>query len=52
MGVLGLAGLRGGTLPRPLAIAAVAAAVPNMLGPLYLVAEPAGWFIRRDASRG
>jgi hypothetical protein len=45
MGALGLAGLRGGTLPRPLAIGAVAAAVPNMLGPLYLVAEPAGWFI-------
>lgn len=45
LGALGLAGLRGGTLPRPLAVAAVAAAVPNLLGPLYLVAEPAGWFI-------
>jgi len=45
MGALGLAGLRGGTLRRPLAVAAVAAAVPNLLGPLYLVAEPAGWFI-------
>jgi hypothetical protein len=21
------------------------AAVPNLLGPLYLIAEPAGWFI-------
>jgi hypothetical protein len=45
VGALGLAGLRGGGLPRPLAIAAVATAVPNMLAPLYLVVEPAGWLI-------
>jgi hypothetical protein len=45
VGALGLAGLRSGELPRPLAIAGVGAALPNMLSPLYLVAEPAGWLI-------
>jgi hypothetical protein len=45
VGALGLAGLRNGDLPRPLAIAAVADAVPNLLSPLYLVTEPAGWLI-------
>jgi hypothetical protein len=45
LGALGLAGLRTGELPRPVAIAALASAAPNLLGPLYLLAEPAGWFI-------
>ena len=45
MGALGLAGLRTGELPPPVAITALASVPPNLLGPLYLVAEPAGWFI-------
>jgi hypothetical protein len=45
VGALGLAGRRGGTLPDALTSAALAAAVPNVLSPLYLVAEPAGWLI-------
>jgi hypothetical protein len=45
LAALGLAGLRTRELPRPLAIAALAAAPPNVLGMLYLLAEPAGWFI-------
>ena len=45
VGSLGLAGLRGGELPRALALGAVSAAVPNLLAPLYLLAEPFGWLI-------
>lgn len=45
IGALGRAGLDTGELPRPLAICALGAAVPNFLGPLYLIAEPAGWLI-------
>jgi hypothetical protein len=45
LGVLGLAGLRTRELPRPVALTALATVPPNLLGPLYLVAEPAGWFI-------
>jgi hypothetical protein len=45
MGALGLAGLRTGELPRPVAITALASVPSNLLGPLYLFAEPAGWFI-------
>ena len=45
MVALGLAGLRTGELPRPVAITALASVPPNLLGPLYLVAEPAGWLI-------
>jgi hypothetical protein len=45
MGALGLAGLQTGELPRPVAITALASVPPNLLGPLCLVAEPAGWFI-------
>jgi hypothetical protein len=45
IGVLGLAGLRTGELPRPVARTALASVPPNLLGPLYLLAEPAGWFI-------
>jgi Domain of unknown function (DUF4386) len=44
-GALGLAGLRTGELPRPLAITALAAAVPGLLSPLYFVARTAGWLI-------
>jgi hypothetical protein len=44
-GVIGLAGLRGGELPRPLAITAVASAVAGALTPLYFLWEPAGWLI-------
>ena len=42
MGALGLAGLRTGELPRPVAITALASVPPNLLGPLYLVAERPG----------
>jgi hypothetical protein len=45
VGALGLAGRRTGELPRPLALTGLIAAIPNLLSPLYLVAEPAGWFI-------
>jgi hypothetical protein len=45
IGVLGLAGLRTRELPRPVALTALASVPPNLLGPLYLLAEPAGWFI-------
>jgi hypothetical protein len=45
VGALGLAGLRGGELPRPLAIAGLASAAVSVASPLYFVAEPAGWLI-------
>jgi hypothetical protein len=45
IGVLGLAGLRTGELPRPLAFTALASASACLLAPLYLVAEPFAWFI-------
>jgi hypothetical protein len=45
VGALGLAGLRTGELPRPLAIAGLASAATSLLSPLYFLAEPAGWFI-------
>ncbi len=45
LGALGLAGRRTGALPRRLADAALATAVPNLLSPLYLVADPAAWLI-------
>jgi hypothetical protein len=45
IGALGSAGLRTGELPRRVALAGLASVPPNLLGPLYLLAEPAGWFI-------
>jgi hypothetical protein len=45
VGSLGLAGLRTGELPRPLAIAGLASAAAGLLSPLYFVTEPAAWFI-------
>jgi hypothetical protein len=45
VGALGVAGLRTREVPRPVAITALASVVPNLLGPLYLLAEPAGWLI-------
>jgi hypothetical protein len=45
VGALGLAGLRTRKLPRPVALTALASVPPNLLGPLYLLAEPAGWFV-------
>ena len=45
VGSLGLAGLRTGALPRPLAQAGLASGVAGLLSPLYLLAEPAGWII-------
>jgi hypothetical protein len=45
LGTLGLAGLRTGELPRPVAITALASASACLLAPLYLVAEPFAWFI-------
>ena len=46
VGALGLAGLRTGELPRPLAVAGLAsAALSPVLSPLYFLAEPAGWLI-------
>jgi len=44
-GALGLAGLRTGELPRPLALAGLVSAVPGVLSPLFFVAPPAGWLI-------
>lgn len=44
-GALGVAGLRTGALPRPVAILAVASAPPGLLAPLYFVARPAGWLV-------
>jgi hypothetical protein len=44
-GVLALAGLRTGELPRPVAIAGLISAAAGLLSPLYFVKEPAGWFI-------
>jgi hypothetical protein len=45
VGSLGLAGLRTGELPRPLALAGLASAAAGLLSLLYFVAEPAAWFI-------
>ncbi len=45
IGTLGLAGLRTGELPRPVAITALASASACLLAPLYFVAEPLAWFI-------
>lgn len=45
VGSLGLAGLRTGELPRPLALAGLASAAAGSLSPLYFVADPAAWFI-------
>lgn len=45
IGALGLAGLRTGELPRPVAITALASAAACLLAPLYLVAEPFAWAI-------
>ena len=45
VGALGLAGLRTGELPRPLAVAGLASAAASLLSPLYFLAEPAGWLI-------
>jgi hypothetical protein len=45
LGALGLAGLRTGELPRPVAITALASASACLLVPLYFVAGPLAWFI-------
>ena len=45
IGSLGLAGLRTGGLPWPLAVAGLASATAGLLSPLYFVAKPAAWFI-------
>jgi hypothetical protein len=45
LGALGLAGRRTGELPDAVTATALVAAVPNVLSPLYLLAEPAGWLI-------
>jgi hypothetical protein len=45
VGSLGMAGLRTGELPRPLALAGLASAVAGSLSPLYFVTEPAAWLI-------
>jgi hypothetical protein len=44
-GVLALAGLRTGELPRPVVIAGLVSAASGLLSPLYFVKESAGWFI-------
>jgi hypothetical protein len=41
VGALGLAGLRTGELPRPLALAGLASAATSLLSPLYFAWEPA-----------
>ena len=45
VGALGLAGLRTGELPRPLAIAGLTSAAAGVLSPLYFTTERAVWFI-------
>jgi hypothetical protein len=45
VGSLGLAGLRTGELPRPLALAGLASVAAGLLSPLYFVAKPAAWFL-------
>ncbi len=45
VGSLGLAGLRTGEMPRPLALAGLASAAAGSLSTLYFVWEPAAWFI-------
>jgi hypothetical protein len=45
LAALGLTGRRTGALPDALSTAALVTAVPNVLSPLYLLAEPAGWLI-------
>ena len=45
VGALGLAGLRTGELPRPLAMAALVSATAGLLSPLYFVTDRAVWFI-------
>jgi hypothetical protein len=45
LGAIGLAGLRTGELPRPVAITALASGSTCLLAPLYFVAEPLAWFI-------
>lgn len=45
VGTVALAGLRDGALPRPLVITGLVSAGANLLSPLYLLAEPAGWLI-------
>ena len=45
VGALGLAGLRTGELPRPLAIAALVSATAGLLSPLYFVTDRAVWLI-------
>jgi hypothetical protein len=45
LGALGLAGLRTGELPQPVAITALASGSTCLLAPLYFVAEPLAWFI-------
>ena len=45
IGTLGLAGLRTGELPRPLAIAGLVSATAGLLSPLYFVTDRAVWFI-------
>jgi hypothetical protein len=45
VGALGLAGLRTGELPRPLATAGLVSAIASLLSPLYFVTDQAVWFI-------
>jgi hypothetical protein len=45
VGALGLAGLRTGELPEPLAIACLVSATAGVLSPLYFATEKAVWFI-------
>jgi hypothetical protein len=45
VGALGLAGLRTGELPRPLAIAGLVSAKASLLSLLYFVTDRAVWFI-------
>jgi hypothetical protein len=45
VGALGMAGLRTGELPRPLAMAGLVSATAGLLSPLYFVTDRAVWFI-------
>jgi hypothetical protein len=52
VGSLGLAGIRTGEFPRPLALVGLASAVAGLLSPLYFVWESAAWFIPAGRSSG
>ena len=51
LGALGVAGLRTGELPPPLAKAAIVAAVPNLLAPIAIAVPQAVYLVPAGGSR-